>query len=234
MDKARLIQGMYRALVKVLPENVRIRILIDELDVAWQARKEQVSSLSGLLSAVMRMRGPLMDVDLEEKIAIAIFLRADIYEILKQRGLDDASKYRRHELHLRWDPAALRSMLDRRIEAAGISEIKTMRDLFTNERISRRPLDEHLLMWITPRPRDLITIMNDCLENAGKNSLIAKADVDEAMTSYSSWRETVVLEETRYGLEKASDLLDSFKNGGSEYTPKDLRSHLVRQPHLVL
>ena len=41
--------------------NVKIRILIDELDVAWKARQEQISSLSGLLSAVMRMRGRLME-----------------------------------------------------------------------------------------------------------------------------------------------------------------------------
>jgi hypothetical protein len=226
VDKARLIQGMYGVLVKVLPDNVRIRILIDELDVAWKARQEQVSSLAGLLSAVMRMRGPLVELDLEETVTISIFLRADIYEILKQRGLDDASKYRRHELHLRWSPTTLRLMLDRRIEAAGIPGIETMHDLFKNQRISRRRLDDHLLTWITPRPRDLITIVHECLESADKNSLITRADVDEAMTNYSSWRESVILEETRYGLEKASDLLDSFKGGGSEYTPKELRSHL--------
>jgi hypothetical protein len=226
IDKARLIKGMYGVLARALPDNIRIRILIDELDVAWRARQEQISTLSGLLSAVMRMRGPLGRLELEERVTVAIFLRADIYEILKQRGLDDASKYRRHELHLRWDPTTLRSMLDRRIDTAGLPGMKTMRDLFANERIMRRSLDDYLLTWITPRPRDMITIMHECLESAGKNSLITRADAQEAMTNYSSWRESVILEETRYGLEKASDLLDSFKNGKSEYTPKELRSHL--------
>jgi hypothetical protein len=226
MDKARLIQGMYGVLDKVLPDNARIRILIDELDVAWKARQEQISSLAGLLSAVMRMRGPLVALHLEEKVNVAVFLRADIYEILKQRGLDDASKYTRHELHLRWDPITLRSMLDRRIGAAGIPGMRTMRDLFANAKISRRSLDDYLLTWITPRPRDLITIMQECLEAAGSNALISRADVQKAMINYSSWRETVILEETRYGLDKAGDLLNSFKNGSSEYTPKELRSHL--------
>ena len=232
-DRARLIQGMYGILANILPENVRLRILIDELDEAWKARREQTSSIAGLLSAVMRMRAPFVELDLEDRITVLIFLRADIYEVLKRDDLGDASKYRRHELHLRWNPATLRSVLDRRIEAAGIPRMKTMRDLFTNERISRRALDGHLLSWITPRPRDLITIMQMCLENADRNSLISKADVDEAMTSYSSWRESVILEETRYGLEGASDLLDSFKNGESEYTPKELRAHLdnVKREH---
>ena len=227
-DRAAMVESMYGVIKEGLPAGTNIRVLIDELDVAWKATTSQVATLCGLMSAVMRVRGTLINLGMDERIAIALFLRSDIYEILKQRGLDDASKYRGHELHLRWNPSTLRSVLDHRLRVVDPAAQLTMRDLFTDEKISGKMIDEYLLEWITPRPRDLLTIVAECINCARLrgSDRITKEDADSAMTFYSGWRLSVILEESRYVLPGIDDIVSSFKNGPHQYTPREMRGHL--------
>lgn len=223
-----VVESMYGVLKQLIPTDTTIRVLIDQLDDDWKARKQQIESLVGLFSAVMRMHGNLTRLELVDRIRVVVFLRTDIYEFLKQNGLDDATKFAQHELHLRWDVESLRRMLDRRIEAAGEPRLDSLRSLFSDERIGQRSLDEHLLALVAPRPRDVIHFLQACIDNALNrgHERISKTDVEDATSRYSLWRRQVIIEEARYGFSELEAALNSFVSKTADYTPQELMRHL--------
>lgn len=225
-----LIEGMYGVLGSLLAQGARLQILADQLDDAWAGKPEQVASLNALITAVMRMKGILVQRGMDQAISFSIFLRSDIYEVLKRSGLDDATKYRRHELHLKWDRTALCRMIDKRIEVAGVPGLRTIDNLFTSERVERRSLVDFLFSRVAPRPRDLIQFLGFCLDEAelrGEDTVGADS-LQSAEANYSAWRRDVVLEEARYGrsVKSPESLLSAMSSGPRLYTVKDLNRRL--------
>jgi hypothetical protein len=225
-----LIEGMYGVLESLLAQGTRLQILADQLDDAWAGRPEQVASLIALITAVMRMKGILVQRGLDSAINFSVFLRSDIYEVLKRSGLDDATKYRRHELHLKWDRAALCRLVDKRIEVAGVPGMSTIDDLFTSERIERRSLVDFLFSRVAPRPRDLIQFLGFCLDEAELrgDDLVGAESLLRAEADYSAWRRDVILEEARYGVSVRApeSLLSAMSSGARSYTAKELNRRL--------
>jgi hypothetical protein len=230
-----LVEGLYGVLKDLIPSGTTLRVLIDQLDDDWKARSQQTTSLVGLFSALMRMHRNLRAADLTKSVRVIVFLRTDIYEFLKQNGLDDATKFAQHELHLRWNVESLRSMLDRRIQAANQPEFESLRSLFSQERLGGRPLDEYLLTIAAPRPRDVIHFLRTILDNAtgvhedgheGEHERVTKDDVEKAESDYSGWRRGVIVEESRYTVPDLEVVLDSFRGKTPNYSPRELRRHL--------
>ncbi len=225
-----VIEGMYGALGTLLAQGARLQILADQLDDAWAGKPEQVASLNALITAVMRMKGILVQRGMDQAINFSIFLRSDIYEVLKRNGLDDATKYRRHELHLKWDRTTLTRMVDRRIQVAGVPGLTSIDSLFTTERIERRSLVDFLFSRVAPRPRDLIQFLGFCLDEADLNGedIVGAESLQRAESNYSAWRRDVVLEEARYGrsVRSPESLLSAISSGPRFYTVKDLNKRL--------
>jgi hypothetical protein len=225
-----LIEGMYGVLKSLLAQGARLQILADQLDDAWAGRPEQVASLNALITAVMRMKGLLVQRGMDSAINFSIFLRSDIYEVLKRTGLDDATKYRRHELHLRWDRVTLSRLVDKRIEVAGVPGLTTIDDLFTAERMERRSLVDFLFSRVAPRPRDVIQFLGFCLDEAdlGGEEAVGADSLVRAEANYSAWRRDVILEEARYGrsVRSPESLLSAMSSGARTYTAKDLNRRL--------
>jgi hypothetical protein len=226
-SRVELVEGLYGVLKDLIPDNTNVRVLIDQLDDDWKARPPQTASLVGLFSALMRMHGNLRKAGLAKSIKIIVFLRSDIYEFLKRNGLDDATKFAQHELHLRWDTESLRAMLDRRISAADQPGFDSFRSLFSQERLGGRLLDEYLLTVTAPRPRDAIHFLRASIDNAlGKHELVVKDDVDKAESAYSKWRREVIIEESRYGVPDLEIVLNSFISKTPNYSSRELLRHL--------
>jgi hypothetical protein len=222
-----LVEGLYGVLKDLIPADVTVRVTIDQLDDNWKGGSQHTTSLVGLFKALMRMHENLREAGLTKSLRIIVFLRTDIYEFLKKNGWDDATKFAHHELHLRWDVESLRSMLDRRIQAADQPEFDSLRSLFSQERVGGRTLDEHLLTIAAPRPRDVIHFLRACIVNAmDKHERVTKDDVDKAESEYSGWRRNVIIEESRYGVPDLEVVLDSFRGRTPNYSPRELLHHL--------
>jgi hypothetical protein len=226
-----LIEGMYGVLKTLLSEGQRVRILADQLDEAWTGAIEQKSSLCALITAVMRINGLLIQNDMDGAIAFSIFLRSDIYEVLKVSGLDDASKYRRDELHLKWDRAALTRMINRRIEVARTPGISTIEEVFEDTRLDRRRLIDYFFDRVVPKPRDVIQFLGFCVDESelrGEDRVSSEA-LSVADSAYSAWRRDVILEETRYrGLVKSpGSLLNAMAAGPRSYSERELNQRLA-------
>ena len=225
-----LIEGMYGVLSTLLAGGSRIQILADQLDDSWTGKNEQIASLCALITAVMRMKGILIQREMDSGIMFSVFLRSDIYEVLKRNGLDDATKYRRHGLHLRWNRASLTRMVDKRIEVAGVSGVSVINDLFKAEKVDRLPLIEYFFSRVAPRPRDVIQFLAFCLDEAdlcGDETTSAESLLN-AEANYSAWRRDVILEEARYGtsVKSPESLLGGMSSGARSYTVRDLNRRL--------
>jgi hypothetical protein len=231
-----LIQSMYGVLESLMTEVVdghkrriaQVHILMDQLDEYWRGRPHQVASLCGLITAVERVTQTITQRGLAGMLSFSVFLRSDIYDHLKRHGLTDASKYRRHELQLRWDEAALRALLDRRVEAAGVPGLSGFSNLFAPEKMSTKSLDSYLLATAVPRPRDVIQFLAMCLDNAvtRRSDVLSRDDVRSAEATYSGWRRDVILEEARTSHSYADGLLESFTSGTPTFDDQALTKHL--------
>ena len=222
-----LVKGMYAVLQTLVQKGVRVHILADKLDDFWTASKSQIDSLVALVTAVMEMKDQLNRRRMDDAIGCSLFLRSDIYDTLKENGLNNASKYRRDELQLKWDVPVLRRMVERRMEVAGIDGASNMDSLFTDEKLDRHRLVDYFFSRVVPRPRDVINFLALCAEEAGYDDAISASCMSLAEASYSSWRKTVILEEARYGVLKGPvDLVNSFSSGPRTYSAKELRRHL--------
>ena len=225
-----LIEGMYGVLESLLEQGARVQILADQLDDAWTGKPEQIASLNALITAVMRIKSILIQRGIESAIGFSIFLRSDIYEVLKRNGLDDATKYRRSELHLKWDRVSLSRLVDRRIEVAGTAGFARVDDLFGEDRIERRPLVDHFFSRVAPRPRDVIQFLGFCLDEAdlrGDDKIGSEALL-RGEANYSAWRRDVILEEARYAgsVRSPESLLSAMSSGARSYTVRELMRRL--------
>ena len=233
-----LIQSMYGVLESLMTDVgnvhgrrvvVQVHILVDQLDEYWRGRQHQVASLCGLITAVERVTQTITQRGLVHMLSFSVFLRSDIYDHLKVNGLTDASKYRRHELHLRWDESALRALLDRRVEAASVPALSRFSDVFTDEKVSSKSLDNYLLDTAVPRPRDVIQFFAMCLDNAAarRSDVISREDVRSAEATYSGWRRDVILEEARTAHSYADELVESFTAREPTLSDQALTDHLA-------
>ncbi len=220
---------MYGVVNSLLDESFMVHILVDQLDDFWKGTDQQIASLCALINAVMRMKSVLLQRRMDRSLRFSVFLRSDIYEVLKRNGLDDASKYRRHELHLKWDRAALCRMIERRLEVAEVDDVRTMDDLFADGRLERRSLIDYFFWRVVPRPRDAIQFLAFSLERAYEfdQDQVTSEALADAEATYSGWRRDVILEETRYGGLRAPDaVLDSMSSGPRTFTSREMNRRL--------
>jgi hypothetical protein len=180
--------------------------------------------------AVMRVTSEVNMRDLDDLVTFSVFLRADIYEFLKTNGLDDASKYRRREIHLRWNDANLTALLDRRVALAGVDGIADLGSVFTEEKIGGRRLADYMLGACAPRPRDVLQFFAECLESCifRGGTKVSRDDVRSAEAAYSAWRRDVILEESRTGYDYLGSVLESFNARPPTYLPGQLTTHLAQ------
>jgi hypothetical protein len=225
-----VIQSMYGIVGMLLEPSTRVQILADQLDDFWTASAQQVASLCALINAVMRMKSVLLQRGMDESLNFSVFLRSDIYAVLKENGLDDASKYRRHEWHLKWDEPELRELVERRFEVAQVDSVRRLEDVFEDGRIERRSLVDYFFARLVPRPRDVIQFLVDCLEQARRrrDQKISADALLSAEEAYSGWRRGVITEETKHGAFRSPrEVLDSLSSGPRTYTSQDLNRRLV-------
>lgn len=172
----------------------QIYILIDKVDEVWDDTEESKRMISGLLRAVASVNESL------ENVGSVVFLRSDIYDVLK---FHDVDKYNSQTEFISWSKSNLRELLENRIRfSAGESKSNsTSMDIWTalfESRVGRDSSFEYIVSRTLRRPREAIQFCNRALR-------FAQDSGSEKITANH-----VLRAERQYSAEKLRDLSSEF------------------------
>jgi len=185
----------------------RIAILVDNLDKAWERGTDFEATsrfLLALLGASGQFKKALTRGSGELDLTLAVFLRADIYEVMT-RYAREPDKIGPLTVH--WnDPHLLARVLEERY-AANRRRRKSDEDMWATifpEEVHGLPAKDYILWRILPRPRDMIYFGNAALTTAinRHHSVITQDDIAMADEAYSRFAfEALVVESDAQGFD---------------------------------
>jgi hypothetical protein len=191
----KLIGELRRRLVAALPDKVRISVLIDNLDRAWERGPETIALaefLLGLITASEQLEAEIRREAGQSEpllISVAIFLRSDIFtEVAAVASEPDKIPVAR----LTWNDAELRlQVLEERYlatrEGSALPDELWTRYFCPTVRGVSTP---QYLTWRTlPRPRDLVFIANRAIVAAinHRSPNVEERDILAAEVEYSQF-----------------------------------------------
>ena len=162
-------------------------ILIDRLDENWVEEKLRYRLIMALLDSVK-------EISRIPNIKILVAIRRDLIERVFKLGRDagfQEEKYQSLYLPLRWSPNNMMKILDKRISALVSrryqgSKIVTHRDLLPRT-VDKIPIIKFVTAR-SPRPRDIISFFNKCIEAAEDRARLSKDALKRAEGEYSRQR----------------------------------------------
>jgi hypothetical protein len=191
----RLIGELRRRLVAALSNKIRVAVLIDNLDRAWErgpASRALAEFLLGLITAAEQIEAEVRrEAGKHEplQITVAIFLRSDIFtEIAGIAPEPDKLPVSR----LNWQDAELRvQVLEERYIAAreGSALPDELWERYFCPTVRGVPTRSYLTWRTLPRPRDLVFVANKAIIAAvnHRNPQIEERDVIIAEREYSQF-----------------------------------------------
>jgi hypothetical protein len=214
-------------LLEEWPSGVKARILIDRLDDSWDGSEDAKHIIIGLLKAANEINSTF-----KGNIIVTIFIRSDIYDNLY---FDDQDKLRQYEEVLSWDSDELKSVICERVRVSlGLEERNCpaiWSTLFSPSLYrSKSAADKYIIDRTFKRPRDIISFVRFCIENAIRNRHISiepsdTQNAEERNYSQSKYKDLIIEYQNQYPFIK--DLLDSFSGTLHKKTKDELISHLA-------
>lgn len=186
VDAANLLEGFEEKLKNLLIslDHIDITILIDRIDEVWSPVEESELIVIGLINAIHDLNSTLRNT------RIVLFLRSDIYDILK---FNDSDKLRNLEERIIWSEVDLKQLIVTRgkiSSGSNITEVDTLWKLFFDDKVNGDDSFHYILDRTLKRPRELIQFCNLSLtlaQNKGQNK-ITKSVILEAEGQYSNWK----------------------------------------------
>ncbi len=190
-----VIASLRGKLGKVLEDKIKVAVLVDNLDKAWNQREDLATLcdlLFGLFGASRRISREFEKADHWRRpvdLSIILFVRSDILaEVLKYAREKDKVSYSR----IVWeDRELLRRVLEERFFASSsvLSRPEEMWSRFFCSSVKGMPTREFLTKYILPRPRDLIYLTRAALANAinRRHTRLEAEDILEAQKKYSQY-----------------------------------------------
>jgi len=225
------IPDLQRVLCPLLAKNVdRVQLLVDNLDKTW-SNAADIPRLCEVLLALMQAIGRVRDflsrtkfVRLKEfpQISYALFLRADIYDVLTKVARE-SDKIPTQVIS--WeDPTLLAQIAEARYAASfGAEDGHEFWESCFEDGGNRDELVERIMSRIMHRPRDLIYYLICATSSAinRKHPVIQADDLKDADFKYSEWLvDKALLVEGAVSLDKLNNILTGLANG-----PKHVSEH---------
>lgn len=214
-------------LLKEWPAGICARIIIDRLDDSWDGSEDAQNIIIGLLKAANEINSTF-----NGNIIVTIFIRSDIYDNLY---FADQDKLRQYEEVLSWNSEELKSVICERVRVSlDLPEkncSKIWSTLFSSSPYRSRSTSEKYIIDRTfKRPRDMISFVRFCIENAIKNrhNSIEPSDTqsaEERNYSQSKYKDLIIEYQNQFPFIK--DLLDSFSGTLHNKTKDELITHLT-------
>ena len=233
-----IIKNLIDALLPALGHKVRIVVLVDNLDKAWD-RSENTKFLCyfflGLLSASRRVTNDFKNRPVTKesiRASLCVFVRADIFEMVLQQAREpDKIQYQR----ITWDDKErLRLLADNRIIAAvGKSEpipVEAIWNRFFVQTIHGTDLFTYLFGFILPRPRDLLFFLRASLISAvnKRHEKVQEIDLLKAAEDYSEFAYQAILVELREKIPSIEDVLTQFMGINPSMSEPEVRTSLQK------
>jgi energy-coupling factor transporter ATP-binding protein EcfA2 len=207
--------------------NENIRIIIDRLDDSWDSSNESKNMIIGLLKASNEINSLL-----NGKIKVITFLRSDIYDNL---FFDDQDKLRQNEEILVWDTDSLKRIITERVRVS-LELQKTDEDIWKelfSEKLyrSNAKAEKYIIDRTFKRPRDMLSFVRFCIENAIKHNhqQIESDDTriaEEEKYSQSKYKDLII--EYQKQLPFIKELLDSFSGCSHKFSQEELCQHIAK------
>ncbi|NLV22413.1 MAG: hypothetical protein GXY49_10570, partial [Syntrophomonadaceae bacterium] len=234
-----IIKYLRTKLGNVLSKRNKVCILVDNLDKAWDTRKDLSllgEFLLGLLGVSRRIGEDLRGQDRWRepvKLSLIIFIRSDIFYYITQNARE---RDKIQNQVLKWnDSLSLQRIIESRFDYA-INQVTSPEDMWarffcpTVKGISTK---DYLTQVIVPRPRDIIYLCTSSISEAVNrgHARVEQEDVISAEESYSQYAlyslvaEDSSLEDLFIGFvgcnciityEELSVMIDNYSNKGIE------------------
>lgn len=186
IDAANLLESFEGRLGSLLMrlDHIDITVLLDRIDEVWSPVEESELMVIGLINAIHDLNSTLQNT------RIVLFLRSDIYDILK---FNDADKLRDLEERITWSAEDLKQLIVTRgkiSSGSSVTDVDSLWKLFFDEEVNGDNSFSYILNRTLKRPRELIQFCNLSLtlaQNKGQNK-ITKSVILEAEGQYSNWK----------------------------------------------
>lgn len=201
--------------------NLKIVVLIDKADEVWNQTQESELMIVGLIRAVHDLNSELQNTH------FILFLRSDIYDILK---FNDADKLHSMEERLDWQYDDLKHLISTRGKvSAKLAEShpdQIWQRLF-DAKVNGIDSFDYIIQRTLKRPRELIQFCNSALAKAqdNKHSQITAQDILDAEKQYSNWKLKDISSEFAIQYPYLEDVLGLFQGfkAGFTYSEFDAR-----------
>jgi hypothetical protein len=206
--------AVVRALLDLLSAplaEARVLVALDRLDDSWDGSDAARSLLIGLLIASKDLNDKFGWRSNGPGVRIVVFLRSDIYDVLR---FDENDKHRPTEEHILWTVDALKDMLQRRLPpGATVDELFDPGDM----RGSISPFT-YITKRTFLRPREVLQFVGECLRQAGDDAVeIKKDDVRKAEERYSGWKVKDLKQEYAKAFPEFDALLECLRQERHRY-----------------
>lgn len=197
-------------------------LLIDDLDTGWVHDSLRFKLIRALIETIKKFRKI-------KNVKIIISLRADLlHTVVSQtngKGFQ-TEKFEDLMLRLKWSKSDLRDLVEKRLNYSFKDQYtgKNLRfeDIFTSNIGDITPLD-YMLARSFQRPRDIISFVNQCFEEAEPSSTsITAKTLRKAEAQYSSKRFTAISDEWREAYGDLEIAMESLKHLDVRFKYSDL------------
>ena len=218
----------------ILKDKKRVAVFVDNLDKGWEkgADFKQVARLIlGLLTARGRLVRDFGKQDFWRdriKLTVAIFLRSDIYEYLRNEAREP-DKLPLSTIAWR-DPATLLAVIETRFEvsAGGSRKAADLWNTYFCPEVDGQPTREYITSVVLPRPRDVVYFCNMAVGRAldRRHDRVEAEDFRSAEETYSQYAYEALLVENGVTIPEMKDALLGFLDAPSIITRPEINACL--------
>ncbi|MGW6060536.1 P-loop ATPase, Sll1717 family [Streptomyces sp. NPDC055189] len=184
-------------------------VLVDQLELVWQADPDSHALVTGLLVAakhIARTYG--------KGVRCVLFIRSDIYDTL---NFADGDKFRSDEIHITWTPGALQDLALARASLSlgrDLTHSQLWGDIFPSA-VGGEPTADYLVHRSLPRPRDAIQFLTRCRDVAWErgHSTVRGSDILAATKRFSQWKLEDLAREYNVGFPFLREVFALFEHG---------------------
>lgn len=201
-------------------------IIIDDLDTGWVHDHLRFKLVRALIETLKKFRRIT-------NLKIVIGLRADLLETVlaktSSKGFQ-TEKYEDMMMKLKWSKSDLKAVADKRINAIFKNQYTKegiyFDDIFS-PRVGIQDTFEYILDRTLMRPRDIISYINECLDEAAGGAVISQNSIRNAERSYSLKRFRSIADEWRETYGDLEEPLNLLRNVDVRFSVNEITDSLL-------
>jgi hypothetical protein len=224
-----MIAALRRDIVAALGDKVRIAVVIDNLDRAWDRSHQQdiAEFLLALVRASEQMENEVRHASGKTEpiaLTVAVFLRSDIFDAVSEVAPEPDKL---PVLRLDWrDPALLIRVIEERYAVTRDGEAlpDELWEKYFSETVRGVDTRTYIVWRILPRPRDVVIFVNAAISSAinRRSPRVEEQDLEAAELTYSQFAFEVLTVENTERFGSLEDLLFGFLGAPSVLTESDV------------